>query len=244
MSDWAWEFNAMTDTAHKTDLLEGLDISTTEDSRKFIRRLFNQRLNRQDYNRYIDTGIAGDFAFHLTAFLADTLSKLESPVAKPVLVPFVVGNFYKTLSGSTVRFTRVHNEGTTYETMEDEAGVNRYTSRDFGRVTGTSRETPDERNVIPLFQIPGVFTQSVADLTLQEALAEIESLKAQLAQAQANAYAESAKALRKHQATRIVGGKGVEAMILHAANHLEQLSGSGGAQREVACLAPSAAAGH
>jgi hypothetical protein len=37
-----------------------------------------------------------------------------------------------------VTIIQIHNEGTIYETIEDQMGVNRYSTRDFGRVTGSS----------------------------------------------------------------------------------------------------------
>jgi hypothetical protein len=56
--------------------------------------------------------------------------------------PFRLSQTYKTKAGEEVKFVKVHNEGTWYETMEDENGVNRYTRRDFGRVTGRDSEHP------------------------------------------------------------------------------------------------------
>jgi len=47
----------------------------------------------------------------------------RQPVGEPV--PYVVGNQYVTQTGDLVRFVAVHNEGTPYECMEDEFGVNR-----------------------------------------------------------------------------------------------------------------------
>lgn len=61
--------------------------------------------------------------------------------------PFVLGQRYQTLDGDWVRFVKVHNKGTMYETMEDEDGVNRYTRRDYGRCTGSHHSYP--KNVIP-----------------------------------------------------------------------------------------------
>lgn len=84
------------------------------------------------------------------------------PEAQPV--PFVVGNYYRTQAGELVRFVKVHNEGNSYETMEDESGVNRYTRRDFGRVTGTCHAYSDPRNTPPLY-----------------ALADVDQLRARLA---------------------------------------------------------------
>lgn len=69
-------------------------------------------------------------------------------------IPFVLGNAYQTVSGEWVRFVRVHNEGTSYETMEDESGVNRYTNRagDMGRVTARPVDYPG--NVPPMYTHP------------------------------------------------------------------------------------------
>ena len=68
--------------------------------------------------------------------------------ARPALPPspFQVGQSYATQVGEIVRFVKVHNEGTYYETMEDERGVHRYTRRDFGRVTGSAHDYSDPRN--------------------------------------------------------------------------------------------------
>ena len=93
---------------------------------------------------------------------ADRESGLE---AQPV--PFIVGNYYRTQAGALVRFVWVHSEGTSYETMEDESGVNRYTRRDFGRVTGSPHDFSHPGNVQPLY----IRTDSE----------EVESLRAQLA---------------------------------------------------------------
>jgi hypothetical protein len=54
--------------------------------------------------------------------------------------PFHLNQTYLLLNGETARFVKIHGEGTSYETMEDEAGVNRYTTRDFGRVTGSTAD--------------------------------------------------------------------------------------------------------
>lgn len=93
---------------------------------------------------------------------ADGESSME---AQPV--PFIAGNYYRTQAGALVRFVWVHNEGTSYETMEDESGVNRYTRRDFGRVTGSPHDFSHPGNVQPLY----IRTDSE----------EVESLRAQLA---------------------------------------------------------------
>lgn len=69
------------------------------------------------------------------------------------MVPFRVGNYYQTLNGDWVLFCKIYAAGTEYETMEDQFGVHRYTSRDFGRVTGTDWENPDPRNTPPLWRV-------------------------------------------------------------------------------------------
>lgn len=69
------------------------------------------------------------------------------------IAPFELGVTYKTVSGEDVVFVKVHREGTSYETMECADGVNRYTQRDYGRVTGTSFDHSDPRCVLPKYQI-------------------------------------------------------------------------------------------
>jgi hypothetical protein len=72
--------------------------------------------------------------------------------------PFLLGNIYRTQAGDYVRFVKVHNEGTSYETMEDENGVNRYThasrGSDIGRVTGSAHDYSEPRNTPPLYPAP------------------------------------------------------------------------------------------
>ncbi|WP_177339531.1 hypothetical protein [Pseudomonas sp. Leaf58] len=236
-------------TTHDTaviDLVEGLDLNTTEGGREFVTRLFRQRLERQDFTGYINTELAGDFAYHLARFLASELKTPVPQVEPAVQVPFVAGNFYRTLGGVLVRFVRTHNEGMMHETMEDEAGIHRYTRRDFGRVTGTDHHTPDPRNVLPLFQLPPEAAQQAIErqLQLDQALIEIETLKQQLAQAQADGLAQAAQALREHESSAWLGSKGHHTGIIHAAVHLETLAekGRAAASGGVAPSAPSAAA--
>lgn len=231
-------------TTHDTagaDLAEGIDLGTTEGGREFIARLFRQRLERQEFTGYINRELAGDFAYHLARFLAPELKAPEHPVEQAVQVPFVVGNFYRTLGGAQVRFVRTHHEGMGHETMEDEAGIHRYTRRDFGRVTGTDHHPPDPRNVLPLFQLPPQAAQKAIErqLQLDLALVEIETLKQQLAQAQAGGLAQAAQALREHESSGWLGSKGHHTGVIHAAVHLETLA----AQGRVVCsggVAPSA----
>jgi len=73
--------------------------------------------------------------------------KADSPYWAKTDSPYRIGNSYVTRGGETVRFVGVGNAGSTYETMCDEAGVHRYTRRDFGRVTGT--DGTDARDVPP-----------------------------------------------------------------------------------------------
>lgn len=82
----------------------------------------------------------------------------------PKPVPFMVGNTYRTQGGELVRFVSVSNEGTDYETMADEAGVHRYTRRDFGRVTGSAHDYSDPRNVPPLYAAPSQLSEAVEAL--------------------------------------------------------------------------------
>lgn len=66
---------------------------------------------------------------------------------------YMLGKKYQTKQGEMVRFVKIHNEGTSYECMEDEAGVNRYTRRDYGRVCGSPHDYSDPRNTPPLFSV-------------------------------------------------------------------------------------------
>lgn len=91
-------------------------------------------------------------------------------------VPYVLGNFYRTQGGGLVRFVKVHNKGQDAECFEDESGVNRYTRRDFGRVTGSCHEYGEPRNVLPTYSLEVVV----------ELVDEIERLKAQIAALQVN----------------------------------------------------------
>lgn len=75
-------------------------------------------------------------------------ARLWEPAAK-LKGPYEIGKSYQTQGGETVTFVGVANEGTIYETMHDEHGVHRYTTRDFGRVTGTAHDYSDPRNVPP-----------------------------------------------------------------------------------------------
>ncbi|WP_313401474.1 hypothetical protein [Stenotrophomonas sp.] len=89
---------------------------------------------------------------HIDQRAAGNPAAAQAAVAQPE--PYIVGNQYRTQAGDLVRFVAVHNKGTSYECMEDEAGVNRYTRRDFGRVTGTCHGYSDPRNTPPLYAAP------------------------------------------------------------------------------------------
>jgi hypothetical protein len=67
--------------------------------------------------------------------------------------PYRVGNRYMTQGGEEVTLNQVANYGTSYESMCDDAGVYRYTRRDFGRVTGSAHDYSDQRNIPPLFTL-------------------------------------------------------------------------------------------
>lgn len=52
-----------------------------------------------------------------------------------------LGQTYTTLDGTKVKMMKVHNAGTTYETMSDQFGIGRYSRRDIGRCTGTRNDS-------------------------------------------------------------------------------------------------------
>lgn len=81
----------------------------------------------------------------LRAALAAPAKDVAPSDAQPPLLNCV----YETQSGEAVKFVAIHNAGTSYETMEDQHGVNRYTRRagDIGRVTGTPHDWSDPRNL-------------------------------------------------------------------------------------------------
>lgn len=56
-----------------------------------------------------------------------------------------LGQKYTTLDGLKVKMMKVHNAGTSYETMSDQFGVGRYSRRDVGRCTGTRND--DGKNI-------------------------------------------------------------------------------------------------
>lgn len=101
------------------------------------------------YDREEVDELIGDLLGELEAARAQQSGEGREPA-----IPFVLGNVYQTASGEWVRFVEVHNEGTSYETMEDESGVNRYTNRsgDMGRVT--ARPVDCSGNVPPLYTHP------------------------------------------------------------------------------------------
>lgn len=64
----------------------------------------------------------------------------KSMLLRPVYDLYVP---YEDKARREVVFVRINNAGTMYETMESADGVNRYTARDFGRVTGTRGDLRD-----------------------------------------------------------------------------------------------------
>lgn len=98
---------------------------------------------------YRELSVENDRLLDVACTAEAEVERLKGGQGEPVA--FIVGNRYRTQAGETVRFVRVHNEGTDYETMEDEQGINRYTRRDFGRVTGSDHEYSDPRNTPPLY---------------------------------------------------------------------------------------------
>src|SRR5690606_39650276 len=104
-------------------------------------------VSKSEDGKYIDRCTA-------VAWQAWQAARAQSGQSVEPVAPFVLGNNYRTLSGERVRFVKVHNEGSSYETMEDESGVNRYTNRlgDMGRVTARPVDYPG--NVAPLYTHP------------------------------------------------------------------------------------------
>lgn len=72
----------------------------------------------------------------------------------PKIEPFIVGNSYRMVGGGYVRIEGMHNEGTDYETVYCKDMINRYSRRDFGRVTGSPFDCSDPRCLIPLYTLP------------------------------------------------------------------------------------------
>jgi len=62
--------------------------------------------------------------------------------------PYRLGGKYLTVGGEVVRLTGISNFDTSYQTMECNRGIHRYTARDFGRVTGTDWNNPDPLNLL------------------------------------------------------------------------------------------------
>lgn len=69
-----------------------------------------------------------------------------------------VGDVYNAFDGSQIRLVGVskENAGTIYETMFDEEGVHRYSTRDFGRVTGT-KDDPRSLNLGPWYDCEDIY---------------------------------------------------------------------------------------
>lgn len=75
-------------------------------------------------------------------YLHKELCKIENEYL--LKSPFEVGKMYQLVNGEIIKLVGVTNEGTPFETMYDENGHHRYTTRDFGRCTGAVRT---ERNI-------------------------------------------------------------------------------------------------
>jgi hypothetical protein len=78
-----------------------------------------------------------------------TVSPDEPATLPPPM--FLVGHTYKQLDKSVVLILGVSNPNTSYETVYSLGSngnvIHRYNRRDFGRVTGSSHDTPDPRNL-------------------------------------------------------------------------------------------------
>lgn len=64
---------------------------------------------------------------------------------------YTIGRIYRQLDGQEVLIVGIANRGTDHETVYSIAPggdpIHRYSRRDFGRVTGTSFDRPDPRNL-------------------------------------------------------------------------------------------------
>lgn len=126
---------------------------------------------------------------------------IDAAEQKPV--PFRLGNEYQTQAGEWVRFVSVHREGTDYETMADESGCHRYTSRDFGRLTGTDHDYSHPGNTPPLFAAPPAAPPSAEWLAEAERLVDAAMQAAAEEEALVSKNAPTARAaLRAHLKAR------------------------------------------
>lgn len=70
----------------------------------------------------------------------------------PLLIVFVIGNWYKTDGGRWVKMVAIANKGKRYETVVDHIGHNRYSNVGqgylCGRCTGTSNRSPDNIDIL------------------------------------------------------------------------------------------------
>ena len=78
-----------------------------------------------------------------------------------------VGEAYNAFDGSQILMVGVgpENRGTTYETMFDELGVHRYSTRDFGRVTGTT-DDPRSLKLGPWYDCEDIYAESKPELLI------------------------------------------------------------------------------
>lgn len=61
---------------------------------------------------------------------------------------FHVGLIYKTNDGRLVGITRIIHKGSNYECVKGNDGIWRYSSRDYGRVTGTNHDGSCPLNIM------------------------------------------------------------------------------------------------
>jgi len=93
---------------------------------------FNQL--EDDVNRLVLSGFAETHEILIRA--RAELAHFKSIYLFPS--PFLLNCSYTLMNGDVIDLVEIHNEGTSFETMVDRQGINRYTTRDFGRVTGSS----------------------------------------------------------------------------------------------------------
>lgn len=69
------------------------------------------------------------------AKVAKRMEEIQRQYFKPS--PFMVGKSYPLMNGETIIIVAVTSRGTEYECIRDQHGHHRYSTRDFGRSTGT-----------------------------------------------------------------------------------------------------------
>jgi hypothetical protein len=114
--------------------------------------------------------------------------------------PFRLLNWYRMQGGDLVQFVKAHNIETSYATMEDQHGVNRYVRRDFGRVTGSAHDYSDPRNTPPLYAAQ---PEPIAAEPVHEAIARVQMQFAGIVRAAVSLIAE----VDENHATKGVPGR-------------------------------------